>query len=144
MGNYIKALLDNMEKIYERSPLLRLLGITVTDLKEGEATGKMPISAEVHTNVYTMAHGGAIASLADTVMGAACTTSGKSSVTLDFSMNYIRAVPAEDTITAHAKVIHNGKSTMVVDCQLSNGQGQLIATARATFFVTGEVRGILE
>jgi 1,4-dihydroxy-2-naphthoyl-CoA hydrolase len=42
-----------------------------------------------------------------------------------------------ELIKAVGKVIHNGKSTMVAEGEIVDGQNQLIAKARAAFFVTG-------
>ncbi|MBP2653645.1 MAG: phenylacetic acid degradation-related protein [Firmicutes bacterium] len=139
MQNYVSYVKDNLDKIYAKSPFVTVLGIRITDIKDGEATGKMPVSPAVHANFYNIAHGGSLVSLADTVMGIACLTTGKQPVTLDINMNYIRAAQMDDIVSAVAKVIHNGKSTLVLEAELVNAAGRLIAKARGTFFVSGNI-----
>jgi len=79
--------------IYKQNPYVNLLDINLEQLDEGYAELSMPIMNK-HTNLYNVAHGGALASLADTCMGVACATTGKKVVTLEMNMNFIKgAVP---------------------------------------------------
>ncbi|MBP2651739.1 MAG: phenylacetic acid degradation-related protein [Firmicutes bacterium] len=137
MQDYVEYLNEKIDVMVERSPFLKLIGIKVTDIQDGVAVGTIQVSADEHTNLYQIAHGGTLASLADTVMGLACATTGKKVVTLDINMNYLGAAVVGDVVTATAKLIHGGKSTMVVECDLTKENRQLIGKARATFFVTG-------
>jgi 1,4-dihydroxy-2-naphthoyl-CoA hydrolase len=127
----------NLVTIYGQNPYINLLGIRITKLDEGQAELSMPVGDQTHTNLYNVAHGGALASLADTVMGIACATTGKRVVTLEMNINFIKSAMPQPEINAVGRVVHNGKSTMVAEGEIVDGQGQLIAKARATFFVTG-------
>lgn len=134
---------NNLVTIYEQNPYINLLGIRITNLDEGQAELSMPVGAHAHTNLYNVAHGGALASLADTVMGIACATTGKRVVTLEMNINFIKSAIPQPEIKAVGKVVHNGKSTMVAEGEIVDGQNQLIAKARATFFVTGSFEEII-
>lgn len=114
-----------------------VLGIRAVDISEGRSALTMPIRGEVHGNIYGKAHGGALASLADTAMGLACATVGKRTVTLDMNINYVGGAAVGETVRADAKVIHSGKSTLVVECEMTS-DGRLLAKARGTFFVIGQ------
>ena len=82
MKNNAEWLMEHLSTIYEKNPYLKLLDIHITKLEEGYTEMTMPIVADKHTNLYGIAHGGALASLADTIMGIACATVGKKVVTL--------------------------------------------------------------
>jgi acyl-CoA thioesterase len=134
----MKILETHLARLYDRNPFVRFLQLKVESVSEGSVVVTMPVSTDVHTNLYDIAHGGALAGLADTAMGIACASMGKRTVTLDISMNYIRAAGVQPVIKAHGKVVHNGKTTMVVEVDIVDAAEKLIAKSRATFFVVGK------
>jgi acyl-CoA thioesterase len=137
MVNNIEWQKKNLVTIYDQNPYINLLDIQLDALKEGQAELSMPVIAGKHTNLYNIAHGGALASLADTVMGVACATTGKKVVTLDLNMNFIKGAIPQSEIKAYGKVVHNGKNTMVAEGEIFDSEKQLLVKSRATFFVTG-------
>ncbi len=137
MTDRIAILKERLGNLYDRNPFVGILQLKVEDIKEGEAIVSMPVIQKVHGNIFGVAHGGAIASLADTAMGIVCATLGKKTVTLDMNINYLHSATHGETITATAKAIHNGRHTIVIEAEHHNGDGRLLAKARGTFFVTG-------
>ncbi len=127
----------NLVTIYDENPYINLLDISIEHLEEGAAELSMPVVAGKHTNLYNIAHGGALASLADSAMGIACATTGKKVVTLEMNINFIKGAVPQSIIKAVGKVIHNGKSTMVAESEIVDKENQLLAKTRGTFFVTG-------
>lgn len=138
MTDNVGILKEKLHNLYKRNPFVGLLGIKVEEVKAGEATLSMPIIQEIHGNLFGMAHGGATASLADTAMGLACVSLGKRVVTLDMNINYIYGAAAGETMTAVAKVLHNGQHTVVVEAEHRDAAGKLLAIARGTFYVIGQ------
>ena len=136
MNERLKRLYENLTRLYDSNPFVGLLGLKVGGIAEGEATMLMPVDHGVHGNLYGVAHGGALASLADTAMGVACATTGKRVVTLEMNMNFISSAAAGETVAGAAKVVHDGKQTLVVEAELRSGE-RLVAKARGTFFVIG-------
>lgn len=130
-------LTTKMLEIYGDNSYVKLLDMKIERLEEGYAEISMPIIAGKHTNLYDVAHGGALASLADTIMGVACATTGKKVVTLEMNINFIKSAVPQLALRGAGKIIHNGKSTMVAEGKIVDGHDNLIATARGTFFVTG-------
>lgn len=130
--------------LYDQNPYVNLLGMHIVKLEEGQALLSMLITPDKHTNLYQVAHGGALASLADTAMGIACATTGKQVVTLEMNMNFIKSAIPQSDLRAIGKVIHNGKSTLVAECDIFDQRGVLIAKGRGTFFVTGRFEGFSE
>jgi acyl-CoA thioesterase len=131
-----------LQHLYERNVFVRLLKMEITAIDVGRTEITMPVDPEIHTNLYGNAHGGALASLADTAMGVACATLGKRVVTLDFNMNFLRGVSIQPAIKAIATVIHNGSRTMVIECDLVDQGDDLVAKARGTFFTIGKFEGV--
>ena len=122
--------------IYKQNPYVKLLNMNIIKLDEGYAELSMPILHQ-HTNLYQVAHGGALASLADTCMGVACSTTGKKVVTLELNMNFIKSATPQLGLKGIGTIIHNGKNTIVAEGQILDEQNNMIATARGTFYVTG-------
>ncbi len=139
MTDKIARLKEKLHNLYKRNPFVGLLQMKVEDVKEGEAKLSMPIIQSIHGNLYGMAHGGATASLADTAMGLVCVSLGKKVVTLDLNINYIYGAADGETMIAVAKVLHNGQHTVVVEAEHHDTAGRLLAKARGTFFVVGNL-----
>ena len=137
MTNYLKHLEQQLDIIQNKNPYVKLLGMKITGWDKGQVDVSMPVIAGKHTNMYNVAHGGALASLADMVMGLSCTTLGKRVVTMEMNMNFIRGASPQEAITARGKVVHNGKTTMVTEAEIVDSNGALIAKVRGTFFVVG-------
>lgn len=137
MTDRIAILKQRLVNLDHRNPFVALLRLKVEDIAEGEAIVSMPVIQEIHGNIFGVAHGGAIASLADTAMGIVCATLGKKTVTIDMNINYLHGATHGETIIATAKAIHNGQHTIVIEAEHRNDAGKLLAKARGTFFVTG-------
>ena len=58
-------------------------------------------------------------------------------MTLDLNISFTRRVKEGETVKAFSKVIHGGKTTMVVEGSITDEAGKLLAKARGTFFVIG-------
>src|SRR4051812_41631863 len=117
----------HLAAIYDRNPYVTLLQIRIEELEQGRARLAMPVNITTHTNLYGVAHGGALASLEDTAMGVACATLKNRVVTIEMNINYIRGAQPQEAIYAEGKVIHCGKNTMVVEADICDFTGQLVA-----------------
>lgn len=127
-----------IEEFYTRNPFVKLMEMKIKSLSKGEVQLELTIRKDL-TNVYEIAHGGAMMSLGDMAMGAACLTCGKKVVTLEFSMNFIRATVMGTKVLAIGRIIHNGSKTMVAECVMEDENGKLLGKAHGTFFVTGSM-----
>jgi len=85
-------------------------------------------------NPYGFVHGGALFTMADCACGAAARTDGRKYVTLSSSFNFLHSGLKGDAIRAEAKVRRRGHTTCYVDVDLTNGQGELLASGSFTFF----------
>ena len=127
-----------LRKIYSQNSFVNLLEMKLIHVEPGNAELVMPIDPAKHTNLYNVAHGGALASLADTAMGVACASLGRRVVTLELNMNFIKAPDSGTKIRACGRVVHNGGHTLVVECDVLSEKEVLLGKARGTFYVVGK------
>lgn len=116
----------------------KYLGVDIVSIDKANVCVRLIIKHE-HTNVYGIAHGGVIMSLCDMAMGAACLSVGKKVVTLDFNINILKSIDMKDVAIVKGTIIHNGKSTIVAECEVFNKDNKLCAKSRGTFFVIGRL-----
>lgn len=107
-------------------------GITVRQLELGKGEASLTIGSN-HLNPLGKLHGGAYYTLADCAAGVACRTDGRKYVTLDGTIHFIRAAQ-QGVITASAVVRHRGRTTSLVQIEITGEDGTLFATGDFTFF----------
>lgn len=126
---------ERLISFYDDNPYVKYLRMEIEEIKIGSVRVGMLISAESHSNVYRVAHGGALMSIADTAMGAACMTMNKKVVTAEMNINCIKGAPVGQRVFAVSEVLHNGSQTIVAECEISDENGALYAKSRGTFIV---------
>ncbi|MCX7781240.1 MAG: PaaI family thioesterase [Negativicutes bacterium] len=136
--NYVERLKQYLTGIYDRNSFVSMLDMAIENIAHGRAEVTMPVNPAKHTNLYNVAHGGAIASLADTAMGIACATMGNRVVTIDMNINFMRSAEKNSVVRASAQVLHAGRQTMVAEADIFDTHDGLLAKARATFMVIGK------
>ena len=127
----------DVERVFERMPFARHLGIEITEIGDGTATGRIEL-ADVHssTPAARVAHGGVTYALADTVGGAAViAAAGSIAPTLDMRIDYL-APATGDLIRAEAEVVRLG-SVATVDVDVTDGDGAVVAAARGVYKTDG-------
>ena len=88
-------------------------------------------------NVFGMVHGGAIYTLADNATGSAAHTDGRNYVTQTGTLHFLKNQP-EGIIRAAARVRHRGRSTALVQVDVTGDDGLLLATGEFSFFCIGQ------
>ena len=85
-----------------------------------------------HFATPELVHGGALAGFMDAILSVAAFSSvkddGKVVATVEFKINYLKAVRKEEKLTGNGKVIKKGQSILVVNGDILNENGDLIAT----------------
>lgn len=115
-----------------RDRLCRTLGIRVTEIGLGWATTRMTIE-EKHLNGADVVQGGAIFTLADLALGAACNSHGVMALAVNCTIAFAKSGVSGD-LTAHAResVVSGPLATYVVDVR--NDAGEIIATFQGTCY----------
>ena len=127
---------EEMQKLLDRSPFLAFLNMEVKDVNEDkqQITIRTPMRPELERGAGTgQWHGGPIAAVIDTVGDyAAALVLGRTLPTVNFRVDYVR--PAVNTaLNAVGTVRRLGKSVSVVDVDVFDDHGVLVAIGRATY-----------
>jgi acyl-CoA thioesterase len=84
-------------------------------------------------NPYGIIHGGALYTMADNATGVAAHTDGRHYVTQNGSLHFLRNVK-EGTVYAEGRVRHRGRATCLVEVDITDDAGQMLATGEFAYF----------
>ena len=116
----------------ESSGFRDLVGLTIVE-SEGDDVVTVALDAdERHLNAHGTVHGGAIATLCDTAMGAAVFTGDNAPVTIEMKVTYLEPVPP-GRVLATARVRRRGSRVTIVETDVTDVDGASVAHAIATF-----------
>lgn len=132
----------HIKQIWSSSAFMNLLKIEIDEIHCGGATVKMPIDFDIHTNHWLGVHGGALAALADAVMGITGASVGEVVQTLNFNINFISNLPGTGTVIVKSQIKHHGQTTMVIAAEMTDEQGKLLAVITTTMFIAGHFNEI--
>lgn len=114
-------------------PFAETLGIAVSELTAERVTAEMTWAKELCT-AGGMLHGGSLMAFADTV-GALCAFAnlpeGALTTTIESKTNFFRAVRS-GVVTATCSPLHVGRSTIVVQTDLTDDRGKRVAQVTQT------------
>jgi uncharacterized protein (TIGR00369 family) len=130
-----KKVFDFVKNVYVNQTCHQTMDFILLYLGKGVAGIKM-VPDPIFSTDGGRVHGGIIASLADTVMGAAAATIGFEEVyrTVEAKINYLAPVFEEVELMAEGRVVHPGRSLAVVEANLFNDYGKLVARSMGTYF----------
>ena len=119
--------------VAEEIPLTSTLGIEVDTVSAEQTVLRLKWRPELCT-AGGILHGGTLMALADTA-GAACAFAGfpkgAQTSTIESSTHFFAAVRG-GTVTATAKPLHSGRSTIAVQTELRDDTGKLVAITTQT------------
>ncbi len=119
-----------------RIPLLRTLGIRLTEVGERHAVMEVEVS-DAHRNYYGGAHGGLIATLVDTVafFPRPLIPSGTLLTTTGINVAYVRPAAVGDRLRARSELLHLGRRTASLSVKVTDGRDRLVAHGTVTLLV---------
>ena len=127
---------EENQRLLDNSPFIAFLKMEVKDVNEGkqQITIRTPMRPEFERGAGTgQWHGGPIAAVIDTVGDyAAALVLERTLPTVNFRVDYIRPAVAT-ALNAVGTVRRLGKSVGVVDVDVFDDQGVLVAVGRATY-----------
>ena len=112
------------------------MGFRLVKASRGRVLLRFKVDAR-HLQVHGVVHGGVLAALTDTAGGLASYMAcpiGTRVATVEMKINYLEGVE-RGSITADARVVRIGRHLSVVDCDVTDSSGRLVAKALMTFFV---------
>jgi uncharacterized protein (TIGR00369 family) len=127
---------ESFEEIRERlrsTPFYGLLGIELVSASGGEAEVRLTLGESL-LNVQGIAHGGVLATLADSACGLAVRTAlepGRRHVTIQLSIQFLLPARA-GTITARGRAIRVGEQIAYAEADVTDERARLLARATST------------
>lgn len=130
-------MLDRSEAIARgdapQPPIAQLIGFDLISVKPGEAVVEFE-ATEAHANPMGTLHGGVLCDIADAAMGIAYSSNldeGESFTTLELKVNFLKPV-WKARLLATGRVIKQGRTVGLVECDITDEKGRLVARATST------------
>lgn len=125
-----------MREYVSASPYAALLGLRLAEITPGRAVMTLPFREELVTVGRTV-HGGALASLIDTVATAAAwseveVADNPRGATVNLNVSYLAGAQGED-LRAEASVLRRGRSLVFLDVSVTTASGTVVAKGVATY-----------
>ncbi|USK44012.1 PaaI family thioesterase [Cytobacillus oceanisediminis] len=134
---------EHLKKVktdFESSPFWNFIGLELRELREGHVLLALPLQKEF-INVRNSVHGGIYASILDTAMGMAGRSLGYDEVaTLHLNIQYLKSV-MDGTVYSDAEIVHQNRSTVLIEGRLKNEDGELIGHCTGTFKLSKGEKG---
>ena len=112
--------------------------IRLESVEPDTAVYRLDIAPESR-NPYGMVHGGALYTMADDAAGTAAHGDGRHYVTQHGDLHFLDN-RAHGTIRAAGQVRHRGRSTVLVDVEITDESGALLATGTFSYFCVDRKR----
>lgn len=132
------------ERLKERSNrpgnMTKELGMTVTEITDGTAVGKIEFIPE-SINPRHLVHGGALFGVMDQLAGLAACTTGYGVVTINGGIDFLRSALPAEPLTCTATVIKPGRRFTTVEAVIINdATGKLVAKGTFTYCMMEELQ----
>ena len=125
-----------VQALFDASPFIHWLGLQVIaiDHDRSEISVRMPLKAELERRTGTRQfHGGPIASFIDVVGDFAIGMHAGGGVpTMNLRIDYLRPAVG-DALTGVGRVRRAGRTTAVIDIDVLDPEGRLVAIGRGTY-----------
>ena len=136
MDRYDDRLVDDLRRRVDETPFYGWAGISIVSAREGEVEVAMEVGAG-HLNIQGLAHGGLLATLADTAMGLAVRTRlepGSRHVTIQLGVQFL-SPGRPGRIVAQGSVVRAGRQLAHAEADVVDAGGKLLARAQSTIAV---------
>ena len=114
-------------------------GVVLLEVRKGYSKAKLEIKPE-HLNAGARTQGGAIFTLADLALAAAANSHGTLAFSLSSTITFLRASGPGDTLFAEARERYIGRSTGCYQVDITNQDGELIATFESSVFRSSGIK----
>ena len=126
--------MDVNERIHEAMPLCKTLGITTRTWQPDLVEMELAWDESLCTSAALM-HGGAVMALADSAGGACAAVNlpegATGTSTIESKTNFLGAVK-DGVVTATARPLHVGSTTIVIETEVRRADGRLVAKTTQT------------
>lgn len=124
--------MEKIKELFVGDSLAAHLGMELLELSPGRSVTRMTVRDE-HLNLFGMAHGGVIFTLADFAFEAACNSHGTVSVALNVNISYIKAA-GPGALTATAEEVSCSRRIGTYDIRITDENDSLVAHFHGTAY----------
>jgi uncharacterized protein (TIGR00369 family) len=121
----------------EPSPFTRLMGIKIIDWTAERTESELHVREDL-CNRRGVMHGGAVMAWGDTLGGmtaSAALTDSQTTATIESKTNFFAPIPKGDTARAVCVPLHSGRTTIVLQTNITRSDGKLAAIVTQTQIV---------
>ncbi len=122
--------IDEIKQFFANDKYAELSGVVIEHVEAGKATGYMDVT-ERHLNAGGACQGGAIFTLADTLIAVAVNSTGIGNVSVQASISFTAAGRPGSRLTCKAEVSVPHKKLPSVIATVTDNDGRIVATATA-------------
>ena len=136
VGDFNEMMKKMMSGEIPPPPIAALIGFRPTRAGDGEAEFVLDVDPRLFNPMGTL-HGGVIVDLADASMGTALASTiepGTSYTTIELHTNYFKPVRS-GRITATSKIVKKTRSIAVIECDVVDEGGSLVARVSSTCMI---------
>jgi acyl-CoA thioesterase len=128
-------------RFLDSNPFHRLLGVELLEQSPGHARLRLPAREELRGGVAGSLHGGVLSALADIACLAAMQGlfdgRARPAGTAELNISYLRPALGACVI-AEARVLKKGRTLAVIDVDLTDPDGKLVAKSRVSYALRPE------
>jgi uncharacterized protein (TIGR00369 family) len=121
----------------EPSPFTRLMGVKIISWTAERTESELHVREDL-CNRRGVMHGGAVMAWGDTLGGmtaSAALTESQSTATIESKTNFFAPIPKGDTARAVCVPLHSGRTTIVLQTNITRSDGKLAAIVTQTQIV---------
>jgi 1,4-dihydroxy-2-naphthoyl-CoA hydrolase len=121
----------------EPSPFTRLMGVKIISWTAERTESELHVREDL-CNRRGVMHGGAVMAWGDTLGGmtaSAALTDSQSTATIESKTNFFAPIPKGDTARAVCVPLHSGRTTIVLQTNITRSDGKLAAIVTQTQIV---------
>jgi acyl-CoA thioesterase len=128
-----KAGLGAVEWVNAEDSFARQIGVRLIEFRPGFARACLSVT-EATLNIYQMAHGGAMFSVADQACEAAGNSYGEPAVALQNNLHFLTAGRSGDILEATAKLTNRSSRVGLIEFEVRNHEGHLLAIGQQLIY----------
>jgi acyl-CoA thioesterase len=129
-----------LRTMMEKDQFSKWLGLQVDEYRLGYCRLHFQVT-ETMLNGFSIIHGGALFSAADSAFAFACNSHGTLTVALDCSITFTRSAVLGDRLEVEAKEVHLGNKVGIYDIRITNEKAELVAMFKGTAYRTSKKVG---
>jgi 1,4-dihydroxy-2-naphthoyl-CoA hydrolase len=122
---------------WEPAPFTRLMGVKIISRTAARTESELVIREDL-CNRRGVIHGGAVMAWGDTLDGmtaSAALAPGQRTATIESKTNFFAPIPKGDTARAVCTPLHSGRTTIVLQTNITRSDGRLAAIVTQTQIV---------